>query len=160
MDKQNQYSFQFIFVMLLYLIIVILSVMIISLGKNIYNNINKDRNTNYELRVSLSYIANKIRQSDKKEAVEIKEINGVDALVINEIYDGEKYQTCIYFYNGVIYEMFTDIDSDFELSDGMKVVEADFLKIEKMKDYLYKFTAVSNKDSLELYISLYSRTVK
>lgn len=89
MDTKNQFSFQFIFVMLLYLIIVILSVMIISLGKNIYDRINKDRNTNYELRVSLSYIANKIRQSDIDKAVEITKLNGVDAVLINELFDDE-----------------------------------------------------------------------
>lgn len=61
MEKQNQ--FPFILIMLLYLIIVILSVLIIFLGKNIYDNINEERNTNYNLRVSLSYIANKLRQS-------------------------------------------------------------------------------------------------
>lgn len=152
----NQFSFQFIFIMLLYLIIVILSVMIISLGKNIYDNINEDRNMNYELRVSLSYIANKIRQSDKKETVEIKELHGVNAVVINEVYDEEKYQTCIYFYDGAIYEMFTDEDTTFELSEGMKVVEADLFQIEKIKDSLYKFTAISKEARAELYLSLYS----
>ena len=159
MERQNKFSFQFIFVMLLYLIIVILSVMIITLGKNVYDNINEDRNTNYELQVSLSYIANKIRQSDKNEAVEIKELNGINAVVINEVYDEEKYQTWIYFYDGAIYEMFADADSAFELSDGMKVVEVNIFKIEKVNDELYKFTAVSNEESAELYLSLYSRAV-
>ncbi|HBC31286.1 MAG TPA: hypothetical protein DC024_08605 [Clostridiales bacterium] len=159
MDRQNQFSFQFIFVMLLSLIIVILSVMIITLGKNIYDNINEDRNTNYELQVSLSYIANKIRQSDKNEAVEIKELNGINAVVINEVYDEEKYQTWIYFYDGAIYEMFTDADNAFELSDGMKVVKAELFEIEKLKDNLYKFTAASNGEISELYLSLYSKAV-
>lgn len=159
MNRQNntkQFSFQFILIMLLYLIIVILSVMIISLGKNIYDNINEDRNTNYELRVSLSYIANKIRQSDKKGAVEIRELHGENAVAINEVFDEEKYKTWIYFYDGAIYEMFADEDSTFELADGMKVVKADFLKIEKVKDSMYKFTAVSKEESAELYLSLYS----
>lgn len=159
MNRQNQFSFQFIFIMLLYLIIVILSVMIISLGKNIYGSINEDRNTNYELRVSLSYIANKIRQSDKSQAIEIKKLNGANAVVINEVYDEEKYQTWIYFYDGAIYEMFTDEGSTFEFTDGMKVVEVDFFQIKKIKDDLYKFTAVSNEESTELYLSLYSKAV-
>ena len=160
MHKRNntsQFSFQFIFIMLLHLIIVILSVMIISLGKNIYDNINTDRNINYQLRVSLSYITNKIRQSDKKEAVEIKELHGVNAVVINEVYDEENYQTWIYFYDGAIYEMFTDENTVFELSDGMKVVEADFFKIEEVKDGLYKFTAESKEKSAEMYLSVYSK---
>ena len=159
MHKRNntsQFSFQFIFIMLLHLIIVILSVMIISLGKNIYDNINKDRNINYQLRVSLSYIANKIRQSDKKEGTEIKELHGVNAVVINEVYDEENYQTWIYFYDGAIYEMFTDENAVFELSDGMKVVEADFFKVEEVKDSLYKFTAESKEKSAEMYLSVYS----
>ena len=142
--------------MLLYLLIVILSVMIISLGKNIYDNINEDRNTNYELRVTLSYIANKIRQSDKMGAVEIKEFNGVNAVVINEVYDEENYQTWIYFYDGAIYEMFTDEVTTFDLADGMKVVEADLFNIEELNNSLYKFTAVSKEESAELSLCLYS----
>ncbi len=159
MDRQNNFSFQFIFTMLLYLIIVMLSVMIISLGKNIYDNINEDRNTNYELRVSLSYIANKIRQSDKMNTVEIKKLNDTNAVVINEVHEDEEYQTWIYFYDGAIYEMLTDADSTFELSDGMKVVDVDLFKIEAVEDDLYKFTAVSNEVSSELYLSVYSKAV-
>lgn len=155
-NNSNQFSFQFIFIMLLYLLIVILSVMIISLGKNIYDNINEDRNTNYELRVSLFYIANKIRQSDKKGTVEIKQLHGVNAVVINEVYDEEKYQTWIYFYDGAIYEMFTDEETTFDLADGMKVVEADLFNIEEISHSLYKFTAASKEEKAELSLFLYS----
>lgn len=155
-NNTKQFSFHFIFLMLLYLIIVILSVVIISLGKNIYDNINEDRNINYELKVSLSYIANKIRQSDKENAVEIKKIDNTDSIVISEAYDEEIYETWIYFYDGGIYEMFTDKDAPFELSDGMKIVEADNLLIEKIDNNLYKFTATSKNLSSKLYICLYS----
>ena len=160
MNKQNninQFSFQFVFIMIINLIIVILSVMIISLGKNIYDNINNDRNTNYDLRVSLSYIANKIRQSDKKDAVEITELNGINSVVINEVYDEEEYRTYIYFYDGAIYEMFTDRDSAFDLSDGMKITDVDLFEINVIKDSLYKFTAISKEERAELYLSVYSR---
>jgi len=157
MEKQNQ--FPFILIMLLYLIIVILSVLIIFLGKNIYDNINEERNTNYNLRVSLSYIANKIRQSDKSGSVEIKQVNGENALVLNEEYDDEQYQTWIYFYEGGIYEMFTDSENTFDLSDGMKLVDADVFNIEKDRDDLYRFYAASNEKSSELYLSIYSKVV-
>jgi len=160
MNKQNninQFSFQFVFIMIINLIIVILSVMIISLGKNIYDNINNDRNTNYDLRVSLSYIANKIRQSDKKDAVEITELNGINSVVINEVYDEEEYRTYIYFYDGAIYEMFTDRDSAFDLSDGMKITDVDLFEINVIEDSLYKFAAISKEERAELYLSVYSR---
>lgn len=154
--NSKQFSFQFIFIMLLYLLIIILSVMIISLGKNIYDKINEDRKTNYELSVSLSYIGNKIRQSDKNGAVEIRDLHEKNALVINEVYDEENYQTWIYFYDGAIYEMFTDEETEFELADGMKLVEVDLFNIEEINHNLYKFTAVSKDESAVLCLSVYS----
>lgn len=159
MNKQNfskQFSFQFIFIMMLFLIIVILSVMIINLGKNVYENINEDRANNYELRVSLSYIANKVRQSDKQNSVEVKKLNNDNAVVINEIYDDANYETWIYFYNNAVYEILIDENSTFNLEDGMKIVDVDHFDILKIKDNLYKFTASSNEKSAELVLNLYS----
>ncbi len=159
MNSRNfskQFSFQFIFIMLLYLIIVILSVMIIVLGKNIYVNINEDRDSNYEIRVSLSYIANKVRQADKHGLVEIRDYVNNNAVVINETYDDENYETWIYFYDNAIYEMFTDENTSFLPEEGMKIVDCDSLEITKIKDNLYKFAVNSSTDSSELVLNLYS----
>ncbi|KAF5042244.1 DUF4860 domain-containing protein [Sedimentibacter saalensis] len=159
MNSKNfskQFSFQFVFIMLLFLIIVILSVMIIVLGKNIYVNINEDRDSNYELRVSLSYIANKIRQSDKQGTVEIRNYENNNAVVINETYDDENYETWIYFYDNAIYEMFTDENATFLPEEGMKIVDCDSLEITKIKDNLYKFAVSSSAESSELVLNLYS----
>ncbi|MDF2616817.1 MAG: hypothetical protein K0Q47_1472 [Sedimentibacter sp.] len=159
MNSKNfskQFSFQFIFIMLLFLIIVILSVMIIVLGKNIYVNINEDRDTNYEIRVSLSYISNKIRQSDKQGTVEIRNYEDRNAVVINETYDDENYETWIYFYDNAIYEMFTDENTSFQPEEGMRIVDCDGLEITKLNDNLYKFAAKSSVESSELFLNLYS----
>lgn len=159
MRKENnfskRFSIQFIFVMLLFLIIVLLSVMIIILGKNVYSNINDDRASNYEFRVSLSYIANKIRQADKEDAVSIKDIDGTPAIVINETYDGLNYETWIYYYDNYINEILVDEGTLFNLSDGMKVLEVENFNILKMKDNLYKFS-VENNNNAELVLSLSS----
>ena len=159
MNNRNfskQFSFQFIFIMLLFLIIVILSVMIIVLGKNIYVNINEERKSNYELRVSLSYISNKVRQSDKLDSLEIRKLEDDDAVVIKETYDDENYETWIYFYDNAIYEMFTDENNSFIPEDGMKIVEVDSFEITEINDNLYKFAAKSKTSSSELVLNLYS----
>lgn len=152
----NQFSIQFVFIMLLFLIIVILSVMIISLGKNIYNNINDDRKDNYELRVALSYVANKIRQADREDTVYLKEINGETAVVIKETYDAMNYETWIYNYDNGLYEILIDEGSSFNLSDGMKILEVDSFEISKIKENLYKFSVKNKVSSAELVLSLYS----
>ena len=89
--------------------------MMILAGKNIYKNINEDREINYCLRVSLSYVANKIRQGDKNEGIEIKNINGNNALIIKETYNDINYETWIYHYDGCLYEIFIDEGSEFEI---------------------------------------------
>lgn len=155
-NSPNQFSIQFVFVMLLFLIIVILSVTIILLGRNIYNNINSDRKDNYEVRVSLSYIANKIRQADRCDAVDIKDINGDPAVVIKETYDDINYETWIYNYDNSLYEILIDEGNTFNLSDGMKIIEVDSFDILKIKENLYKFSVNSKKISAELVLSLNS----
>ncbi len=159
MFKENaskQFSFQFIFVMLLFLMIAFLSFIIIAMGSNVYSKINSDRIGNYQKRVSLSYVSNKIRQNDKKGCVEIENLNGENAVVINEVYDGEKYETWIYFYDNAIYEMFIDAGMKFSSDDGMKILEVESFNIEKLKKNLYKFTAKSNTESTELILNINS----
>ncbi|MEL7647750.1 MAG: DUF4860 domain-containing protein [Sedimentibacter sp.] len=155
-NLSKQFSFQFIFIMLLFLIIVIMSVMIILLGKNIYTKINDDRTSNYETRVSLSYLANKVRQSDRKNAVEIRNFEGRNAVVIKETYDDEIYETWIYYYDNAIYEMFTDQGSSFSAEDGLRIVDVQNFEIEKISRNLYRFTAETSHGSSELVLNLYS----
>ena len=155
-NNTKQFSFHLIFVMFLFLILVFLSVMFIMLGKNLYSQINNDRASNYEKRVSLSYVANKIRQNDKKECIRIEMLNGKNAVVISEVYDGAKYETWIYFHNNAIFEMFIDSGMKFDLDDGMKILDVDGFTIEMLKENLYRFTAKSNAESTELILNLNS----
>lgn len=155
-NNSRRFSFHFIFILMLYLLIAVFSLMIILLGKNIYSSINNDRQTNYEKRVALSYVANKIRQNDKKESIRIESLNGENAIVITEIYDGELYETWIYFYDNAIYEMFTDAGMEFNLDDGIKVLHTEAFKIEALKDDLYKFTALEGTEKTELILNLHS----
>lgn len=159
MFKENntrQFSFQFVFIMLLFLLIVFLSVMIIFNGNEIYSKINKDRETNYEKRVSLSYVSNKIRQNDKKGSVRIDSLHGEHAVVIKEEYDGAEYETWIYFYDNGIYEMFTDANMKFNLEDGIKILDIENFEIKQLKDNLYKFTAKNYNEKTVLILNLYS----
>lgn len=155
-NQKSNNSFHIVFVMLLFLTIVIMSVMIILLGQNIYESINDDRAENYEKRVSLSYIANKIRQADKENSIQLKELDGSLALVIKEVYENENYETWIYYYNKGIYELFTDENNELKLEDGMKIMSVKGFTIEKLNNQLYKFTAKNNIGDTELILNINS----
>jgi hypothetical protein len=152
----NQFLIPYIFIMLLFLTIVILSFMMILAGKNIYNNINEDRKSNYDVRVTLSYVANKMRQADRNDGIEIREINGNNALVIRETYDDADYETWIYYYNNSLYEIFTDEGSEFEMIDGNEILKVEDFDILKLKENLFKLTVNSAKNTGELVIALKS----
>lgn len=155
-NNEKQFSFQFVFIMILFLMIVILSSMIILLGKNIYSKVNEERALNYEKRVSIAYVANKIRQADRKNSVRTESLSGQSAVVISEIYDGYEFETWIYFYDGAIYEMFADKSIAFSPDDGMKVTDAESFNIEKLKDNLYKLSVSDKEKTTELILNLYS----
>ncbi|WP_313371188.1 DUF4860 domain-containing protein [Sedimentibacter sp.] len=133
-----------------------MSVMIILLGQNIYENINEDRADNYAKRVSLSYIANKVRQADKENSVRIEKSGDIQALVIKEVYDGDYYETWIYYYNNGLYELFADEDIQFNPEDGMKIMNVDSFSIERLNNKLYKFIAEYDKSNIELIINVNS----
>ena len=156
--NSRQFTVQFVFVMLLFLTIVIMSVMIIILGKNVYLSINEDRSDSYQTRVSLSYVANKIRQSDADGAVDIKDLNGNPAIVLNETYDGSEYETWIYHYDDYLWEFFGDKGMEFNESDGMKVLEVENFNIEKVSDGLFKMSVTDGFKGVntELVLSVYS----
>lgn len=155
-NHNKQFSFQLIFIMLLFLIIVIMSVMIILLGQNIYENINKGRADNYEKRVSLSYIANKVRQADKENSIRVEKSGDVQALVIREAYGEDYYETWIYYYNDGLYELFIGENIQFNPEDGMKIMNIDSFSIERLGNKLYKFTSGYNKSNTELIINVHS----
>ena len=155
-NHNKQSSFQLIFIMLLFLIIVVMSIMIILLGQKIYENINEDRTDNYEKRVSLSYISNKIRQSDRENSIRIENLGDTQALVIRELYDEDYYETWIYFYNDGLYELFSGESIEFNLDDGMKIMDVESFSIKKINNRLYKFTAGYDKYNSELIITVNS----
>lgn len=147
---------KFFLVMILFLMIVILSVMIIFIGKDIYTGINLDRESNYHKRVSLSYIANKIRQNDQEDRVRIEELNGRNSVVIDETYDDESFKTWIYYYDGGLYEMFGDKDMQFNPEDGLRILDIEGFEIEQLDTNLFKLTAYSHEESTELILNIYS----
>lgn len=155
-NSRNQFLIPYTFIMLLFLTIVILSIMMILYGKSLYDNINDDRQNNYDIRVSLFYVANKIRQADKNDSIEIKQINGNNALVIKETYDGDNYETLIYHYNNSLYEIFIDEGSEFEMIAGNEIMKIEDFNILQLKENLFKITVKSVKDMEELIISINS----
>ena len=73
------------------------------------------------------YIANKVRQGDEAGMVRVVEKDKTPVLELSQDFDGERYISWIYYYDGSIRELFTHEDSGLGLPDGIPILECEGL---------------------------------
>ncbi|MCL2099666.1 MAG: DUF4860 domain-containing protein [Oscillospiraceae bacterium] len=115
-------------VLTLFLLLSFVSVSVILAGSTVYESISENMDNNYEKRVALSYLTNKIRQNDRG-IIGAEEVMGINMLAIREDFFGMfEYVTYIYYDedSGCIREILLLADSgetlEFALSDGEEIV--------------------------------------
>ncbi len=102
----------------LVLLFALLSVLIVAIGIQAYDQIVQNAETNARFRTSLSYTANKIRVYDGLGMIEATREGDIDTLALHETIDGDEYVTYIYCYNGMLYEWFTAAGTAFDPLQG------------------------------------------
>ena len=123
-----------LFTMLLFLVFVLCALFSVLMGSRVYENIIKRSDANFSGTTAISYIANKIRQSDRENSVDIIEVDGTSVLQLKQQVGEEKYHTWIYWKDGSIWELFTDENSGLGLDDGLEILECACLSMEKEKN--------------------------
>ena len=137
LTKSNVSSFSLIpvlFVLTLFLLLSALSISVILAGSTVYEKISDNMDNNYDRRVTFSYLTTKIRQNDSNGSISIvqkefiEHIDGKDIVKIVDmiaIKESEllEYITYIYYYEGYIREIFTDIE--FEPGWGEEIIKAE-----------------------------------
>ena len=72
------------------------------IGANIYSHTASVMNEDYEERIDISYVTEKIRQWDEKDSIEIGSFHGRTALIHTEKINGKKYNTYLYQEKGAL----------------------------------------------------------
>ena len=120
-----------LFTMLLFLVFVMCALFTVLAGGKVYENIGSRMADNYTGSVALQYIANKIRQGDQAGMVKVIQVDGTPVLELDQQFDGRRYISWIYYYDGSIRELFTPEDSGLGLEDGLAVLECEGLVFEQ-----------------------------
>lgn len=96
-----------------------------------YENLVEEKQATEDARIGMSYLVTKLRQNDRVDAVRVAPLfNGSgDALVIRELFEGERYETWIYVNDGYLRE--ATITEDMVVSDDLsfEIAKAEGLKI-------------------------------
>ena len=139
-----------LFTMLLFLVFVLCALFSVLMGSQVYENITKRSDENFSGTTALSYIANKIRQGDRQDGVDIIEVDGTSVLQLKQKIGEETYHTWIYWKDGSIRELFTDENSGLGLEDGFEILECSGLSMEKKGSSIILQTQGEGAASLKL----------
>jgi hypothetical protein len=112
-----------VFVLALITLFAATSFLLVLIGAKQYRFVTDVMNENYESRTTSSYLAEKIRQHDTKDAITVSNLEGVPSLKLTTCEEDICYITYIYFYDGALCELVVTDNSVFTLASGQKIIE-------------------------------------
>jgi len=125
-------------------------------GAEVYRGAVRNAESNADLRTAVSYVAGKVRAWDRQGAVAIEPWAMGDALMLTEEIDGEAYTTCIYGWDGGIWEIFAPSESDFEPDGGQRIAGGENLGFAFVSPDLIEMTITVNGAEYISHVALRS----
>lgn len=153
--ERKKHSIDVLFMFVLFAIFAILSVLIIFIGSGVYSRISENKEINEQTRTTLSYITNKVRETDGNGNVYLMEKDGNQVLVLRHEYEDYSVDTWVYEYNSKLMEMTVDSGDEFELKYGDVLLDTNDVKfyIDEEKHLLN--VSVFDKNAEESKVSIY-----
>lgn len=141
---RSSHVIDLIFPIALFFVFAASSLSVLILAANIYASTTHRLAANDENRTALSYISEKIRQSDAGGAIGLSKIDGTDCLTMSAVYNGTPCTTYIYEYEGMLKELFINDGVSVSLKSGKDIMEIVSLSMEQLEDHIYRFTSVNS----------------
>ncbi len=113
-----------VFVFLLLGIFAVFSTVMVVLGAKAYKG-TADRAAEHNAsRIASAYMRSMVRSNDGETKLRLEDIGGIRSVTLLHEYDDEAYVTRMYAYDGMLRELFTSADSEFEPDFGEPVCAA------------------------------------
>lgn len=131
------------FLIILFATFAVCAFTLIMVGANVYSQTASAMNENYEKRIDISYITEKIKQWDEQGNISIGTFHHKTALVHTEMVNAKEYQTYIYQENGALRELMIRKGLDTKKMHGEKIVSAKGFEI-KEKNQMYDIKIIGD----------------
>lgn len=138
--KPKGHLVDLLFTLALFCVFAASSFFVVLIGANVYRSTVRGMNHNFNVRTSLSYVCEKVRQNDTAGAVRLDTLDSISALVLTQDYDGTAYETWIYPYNGSLMELFTQKGNAIDPSGGNPIMDVPSFTMEQLNGHLYRFS--------------------
>ena len=121
-------------VMAVFVLLLLLGLCIFTLasaGSGAYRRTNEARTAQSEVRVALSFVQMKVRQTDAMNAIRIGQnpVNGQDSLVLSESFSGKRYETWVYQDGGLLREALVEEGQTFDNGMAFPIAELEGFEI-------------------------------
>lgn len=153
--ERKKHSIDVLFMFVLFAVFAILSVLIIFIGSGVYSRITENKVINEQTRTTLSYIANKVRETDGIENIYLTEKEGSQVLVLKAEYEDYAADTWIYEYDSKLMEMTVDSGDEFELRFGDVLLDTDGVEFYIDEEEKLLKVRIFDKNAKESKVSIY-----
>ena len=134
----------------------ILSLLTVVIGARVYQRVEARAAQANETRMTLGYLAGKLRANDAKNAVAVETRENMEVLTLSRDYGGKWYNTYIYCYNGTILEYFAAADVAFSPAFGETIGSASSLAFEQNGEMLVVTVENADGETFSLSVCLSS----
>ncbi len=154
MKKQKHFMVDFIFTLSLFGVFAVSALLVVVIGANVYRSTVSTQEANAVKRISLAYIAEKIRQNDASGNIRVGDVEGEPALILDSTYGDDTYSTYIYTYEGSLRELFVKSSAEPALMAGQAITDVSSFSIEQASEQLYRITVSDEQDNiLSMYVN-------
>lgn len=144
---ENKHIVDTLFVLTLFAVFAVCSMLLIAFGANIYQKTVDNMEDHFNIYTSVTYISEKIRQSDSASSLEVVDFGDSDAFKISSNVDGTDYLTYIYMNDGYLKELYIKADHKLEPKAGQKLLPITRFDITEESPGLYSYVITDDNDS-------------
>lgn len=112
--------------LLLFAVFAVCILMVLLTGTDAYRRLTNRDSAAHAQRTAVQYVAQRVRQADRLDGVELEDFEGVQALVLGA---GEEYVTRIYCYDGSLMELYSAPADGLGPADGERIMAAQAMEL-------------------------------
>lgn len=142
---KHRHMIDLLFPVALFFVFALSALTVLLIAARIYQSTTEHSSLHYTSRTSLSYISEKLHQSDQAGAVSLGTFDGCDALIIQQTHDDNTYYTYIYSYDNRLRELFVKAGVDASASSGREILEVQDFSMEELSEGLLKFSCTDRE---------------
>lgn len=137
---KRKHVIDLLFPIALFLVLAASSLFLVILAANVYQKSVAWEESNYESRTCLSYVTEKIRQSDENGGITVGTFDGMPCLMLHQTFGEQSYITYLYSYEGQLRELFVQEGVSMKASDGQAILDVDHFAVEEQEEGIFRIS--------------------